>query len=86
MKLDLRVPGQESKKAAEKLSRILVDPVPGAAATDIRYHFAKSGFNLTGRSSNEREDSLFLSFAQIHELNEEEIRTLIRSAFQGEDV
>lgn len=85
MELDPRVPGRESKKAAEKLSRILVDVVPGVAA-DIRYHFAKSGFQLTAGPSNEEGDSLFLSFAQIHELNEEEIRTLIGSAFQGEDV
>ena len=85
MELDPRVPGKESKAAAEKLSRILNDDVPGVA-TDIRYHFAKSGFQLTARPSSERADSLFLSFAQIQELNDNESGNLIRSAFQGGDV
>ena len=83
MELDPRVPGRESKEAAERLSRILIDDIPGVRQ-DIRYHFAKTGFHLTGRSADNPADSLFLSFAQLRELNNDEIRGLIRSGFQGD--
>ncbi len=82
MKLDPRVPGRESKEAAERLSRVLIDSLPGVHQ-EIRYHFAKTGFHLTAQPSDNPADSLFLSFAQLRELNDDEIRSLIQSGFEG---
>ncbi len=83
MVLDPRVPGRESKEAAERLSRIFADNASGIDG-DIRYHFAKTGFHLTRRSAADPADSLFLSFVQLRELNDDEIRTIIQSGFQDE--
>ena len=54
MVLDPRVPGRESKEAAERLSRIFADNASGIDG-DIRYHFAKTGFHLTRRSAADPE-------------------------------
>jgi hypothetical protein len=81
--VDPRVPGKESKQAGERLSRILVEGIPGFQ-DDIRYHFAKTGFQLTCRDMAEAADPLFLSFARLRELNDDELRSLIRSHLEGE--
>ncbi|MDP6087445.1 MAG: hypothetical protein QGH70_05475 [Nitrospinota bacterium] len=83
MMLDPRVPGRESKEAAERLSRVLADDAAGIDQ-DIRYHFAKTGFHLTCPAAADPADSLFVSFAQLRELNDDEIRTLIQSGFQDD--
>ncbi len=81
--VDPRVPGKESKQAAERLSRLLVEGVPGLR-NDVRYHFAKTGFHLTCRDTAEPAEPLFLSFAQLRELNDDELRSLIRSHLLGD--
>ncbi|MBI2881664.1 MAG: hypothetical protein HYY21_08730 [Candidatus Tectomicrobia bacterium] len=82
MEVDPRVPGKESKEAAERLSRILEAGIPGIQE-DILYQFAKTGFQLNRRSQKRASGSLFLSFAQLRELNDEELRGLIRTHLQN---
>ena len=83
MELDSRVPGKESKEVAERLSRILAAEISGVQE-DIRYHYAKTGFQLSWRSMREPADSVFLSFAQLRELNDDELRDLIRTHLQSD--
>ncbi len=83
MELDSRVPGKESKEFAERLSRILAGEIPGVQE-DIRYHYEKTGFQLSLRTMREPADSVFLSFAQLRELNDDELRDLIRTHLQSD--
>ena len=83
MELDSRVPGKESKEVAERLSRILAAEIPGVHE-DIRYHYEKTGFQLSWRNMREPADSVFLSFAQLRELNDDELRDLIRTHLQSD--
>ncbi|MFQ5913419.1 MAG: hypothetical protein ACE5JS_09565 [Nitrospinota bacterium] len=82
MELDPRVPGKESKEAAERLSRVLAAGIPGVQE-DLRYHFAKTGFQLTWTNMRDPADSIFLSFARLRELNDDELRKLIRTGVKS---
>lgn len=81
MALDPRVPGKESKRAAERLGRILAEGIPGVRQ-DLSYSYAKEGFQVAWGDPQE-EGRLFLSLAQLRELTDEELRHLIRRAIEG---
>ncbi len=81
MALDSRVPGKESKQAAERLSRILAEGVPGVRE-DLRYYYVKEGFQVIW-GTRQGEEQFLLSFAQLHDLTDEELRHLIRSSLSG---
>ncbi|MFQ5691600.1 MAG: hypothetical protein ACE5IM_00955 [Nitrospinota bacterium] len=83
MELDARIPGKESKEAAERLSRLLAAGIPEIGG-DIQYLFAKTGFQLVRRNARDPSDALFLSFAQLRELNDDELRDLIRAGLEGD--
>jgi hypothetical protein len=78
MPLDPRVPGKESKRAAERLGRILAEGVPGVRE-DLRYSYTKGGFQVAWGNPQE-EEKLFLSLAQLRELTDEGLRHLIRTS------
>lgn len=81
MPLDPRVPGKESKKAAERLSRILGEGIPGIQE-DLRFRYEKEGFQVAWGNPQE-EEKLFLSLAQLRDLTDEELRHLIQSSLEG---
>ena len=81
MALDARVPGKESKQAAERLSRILAEGVPDIQE-DLRYNYVKEGLQVIW-GTGQGEERVLLSFAQLHDLTDEELHHLIRSSLSG---